>query len=92
MTDTERAKSFKRTLASVRYQATHYSPIGHKLLRGALKRIGDQDGELLVGEKFKDFRAEFAADVDAQISFPMKGTRNRSATSLSWRRCSPHSP
>ena len=61
MTDTERAKSFKRTLASVRDHATHYSPIGHKLLRGALKRIGDQDGELLVGEKFKEFRAEFAA-------------------------------
>jgi hypothetical protein len=39
---------------------------------GVERRWGP-DGELLVGEKFKDFRAEFAADVDAEIFFPMKG-------------------
>ena len=71
--DSEGARSFKRALASARDQATHYSRINHKLLTAALKRISDQEGTLLVGKLFKDFRAEFAADLDAQMFFPMRG-------------------
>jgi hypothetical protein len=71
--DTGSARSFKRNLASARDQSTHYSTIGHKLLHGAMERISDQEGELLVGKLFKDFRAEFAADIDAQMFFAMKG-------------------
>jgi hypothetical protein len=73
VTDSASAASFKRNLASARDQSTHYSKIDHKLLRGAIERIADQEGELLVGKLFKDFRAEFAADIDAQMFFAMKG-------------------
>src|SRR5207247_1433888 len=58
-TDSASATSFKRNLASARDQSTHYSKIDHKLLRGAMERIGDQEGDLLVGKLFKDFRADF---------------------------------
>ena len=65
--------TFKRNLSSARDQSTHYSRIDHKLLRRAMKRIGDQEGELSFGERFKDFRSHFAADVGAQMFFAMKG-------------------
>lgn len=71
--DSASTRSFKRNLGSARDQSTHYSKIGHSLLRAAMERIGDQEGELLIGKRFKDFRADFAADVDAQMFFAMKG-------------------
>lgn len=64
--------SFKGQLASARDQATHYSRLDHKLLRASIERIGDQEGVAFFGATFKDFYADFAADLDAQMFFAMK--------------------
>lgn len=69
--DSPGTRNFKQTLASARDQSTHYSNVNHKLLRSAIERVGDQEGELLVGAKFKDFRATFAANVDVQVFHPL---------------------
>jgi hypothetical protein len=66
-------RSFKVQLAIARNQAIHYSRLGAPESRKALARIADQEGELHVGEDFKDFYADFAADLDAQMFFPMRG-------------------
>jgi hypothetical protein len=71
----EQDRSFKRHLASARDQATHYSRLDHKLLCAAIERIGDQEGVALFGESFKDFYADFSADLDAQMFFAMKQDR-----------------
>lgn len=66
-------RSFKVQLAIARNQAIHYSLLDASEPRSALTRIADQEGELHVGKEFKDFYADFAADLDAQMFFPMKG-------------------
>ncbi len=67
------SRSFKVQLAIARNQAVHYSRLDDSEPREALARIADQEGELHVGQDFKDFYADFAADLDAQMFFPMKG-------------------
>lgn len=64
--------SFKAALASARDQASHYSRVGHKLLTAAMKRVADQEGEMLIGPDYKDFNALFAATVDAQMFHPLE--------------------
>jgi hypothetical protein len=66
-------RSFKAQLAIARNQAVHYSRLEATESRKALARIADQEGELHVGKDFKDFYADFAADLDAQMFFPMRG-------------------
>lgn len=66
---------FKRLLASARDQSTHYSVIGHKLLRQGLKTLGEEKdgtpntGKLYVGDTFKDFYAQFATALEYQLFF-----------------------
>lgn len=64
--------SFGTALATARNQFTHYSKIGRRQLGPAIKRVETEEGELLLGESFKDFRAQFAAAVDAQIFHPLE--------------------
>jgi hypothetical protein len=64
-------RSFKVQLATARNQGIHYSKLRAPEPRKALARIADQDGYLLLGREFKDFRADFASDLEAQMFFPM---------------------
>ena len=73
-------KTFKAKLASARDQASHYSDLDHKLLIGALERLGEEDedgqpgiGKVRIGETLKDFYAEFASVLDYQLFIPTKG-------------------
>ncbi len=72
-------KTFKATLISARDQASHYSEIDHKLLRRALKRLGEDDedgsprlGAIYIGNTFKDSYNEFATEVDYQLFCEIK--------------------
>jgi len=63
---------FRNRLGSARDQATHYSRIDHKLVRSSLARLRDLDAEILVDRRWGDFRAEFAATLDAQLFFAIE--------------------
>lgn len=70
---------FKRLLASARDQSTHYSVIGHKLLRRGLTILGEDiggkpnTGKIHVGATFKDFYADFATELEYQLFFKLDG-------------------
>lgn len=72
-------KSFKAKLASARDQGSHYSNLDHKLLVGALTRLGEPDedggpsiGKVQIGKTLKDFYADFASMLDYQLFMPLK--------------------
>jgi hypothetical protein len=75
--DPPNQKAFKATLASARDQASHYSKIGHDLVKKALFDLEtDFEGKpneasLLFGENFKDFYAPYATELDWQLFHPV---------------------
>lgn len=73
-------RSFRGALSSARNQASHYSHLDNKALKGALTRLGEPNddgtlsvGKVRIGETQKDFYAEFASVLDYQLFIPTKG-------------------